>query len=117
MGAGAAGMHHTLRNPLPVEVGDFFKKLVVLQCVAYRTQVLIIRNGMSLPGGQYIGPFLLSAVSVGGGTIGLAIAMLFVAHMPDFRRLKMGLRNRQPVSVQRCSKEWPTKVVEFVAGM
>src|SRR5690606_34313477 len=61
--SGSPGMYHSLRDTLPVEMGHLLEKLVILHrcwpAVAYSTGVLIVINGMPLPGGQNIGAFLL----------------------------------------------------------
>ena len=48
-----ARMHHTLRNPLPVEMRDLFQKMVVLQrrwsAIAHRPQILVVINRVPLP--------------------------------------------------------------------
>ena len=55
MRACASGMHYPFRNTFPIEVRDFFKKLIIFQrgrsAVTNRSEILIIGNRMALPCG------------------------------------------------------------------
>ncbi len=56
MGAGAAGVHHALGDPLAVEMADLLEELVVLEhqraAVADRAGVLVVVDRVALARGQ-----------------------------------------------------------------
>src|SRR5690606_34969170 len=55
--AGTPGVHHPLRNPLPVEVADLLDEVVILErgrpARANRALVLVVINRVALPGRQF----------------------------------------------------------------